>query len=321
MGTSGSHNPTLTAQALAWRTAEYLVKNWVQWSVDSRRDRLTTLTSLAAECPFRKHPALGPSPSCRADRSSARNRPRSCRAAGTQCRRLRELVPFPLFQMPDSMRCSCEAWQVLCKRGTISCAVLAAGSAHVRSFDSACAIVTALCGCVRFIHDACGRRAGPGHSSASARDGRRPMASSEDWHGEQPSRARTWHLLPFGEIPFSRHAAGPLPDGRGARNFRPRGALSRARRGELRYGFDAPIPYGSGDAFTRFNGAFPISPLADLTASASGMEAQHSLADAIAERAVARGRLHYREGWLYFESRMTTVSYILSASPHSSEGR
>ena len=56
------------------------------------------------------------------------------------------------------------------------------------------------------------------------------------------------------------------------------------------------------------------------TVSASGIEAQHSLADAIAERAVARGRLHYREGWLYFESRMTAVSYILSASPHSSEG-
>jgi gluconate 2-dehydrogenase alpha chain len=28
MGTSGAHNPTLTAQALAWRTAEYLSKNW-----------------------------------------------------------------------------------------------------------------------------------------------------------------------------------------------------------------------------------------------------------------------------------------------------
>ena len=28
MGTSGAHNPTLTAQALAWRTADYLVKNW-----------------------------------------------------------------------------------------------------------------------------------------------------------------------------------------------------------------------------------------------------------------------------------------------------
>jgi gluconate 2-dehydrogenase alpha chain len=28
MGTSGAHNPTLTAQALAWRTAEHLNKNW-----------------------------------------------------------------------------------------------------------------------------------------------------------------------------------------------------------------------------------------------------------------------------------------------------
>jgi gluconate 2-dehydrogenase alpha chain len=28
MGTSGAHNPTETAQALAWRTAEHIVKNW-----------------------------------------------------------------------------------------------------------------------------------------------------------------------------------------------------------------------------------------------------------------------------------------------------
>ena len=28
MGTSGAHNPTLTAQALAWRTAEHLAENW-----------------------------------------------------------------------------------------------------------------------------------------------------------------------------------------------------------------------------------------------------------------------------------------------------
>ena len=28
MGTSGAHNPTLTAQALSWRTAEYLASNW-----------------------------------------------------------------------------------------------------------------------------------------------------------------------------------------------------------------------------------------------------------------------------------------------------
>lgn len=90
--------------------------------------------------------------------------------------------------------------------------------------------------------------------------------------------------------------------------------------GRIRYGFDAPIPYGSGDAFTRFNGRFPISPLADLNVSAAGIDAQHALADAIAARAVARGRLHYREAWLYFESRMAAVSYILSASPTSSEG-
>src|SRR5881628_607177 len=28
MGTSGARNPTLTVQALAWRTAEHLSKNW-----------------------------------------------------------------------------------------------------------------------------------------------------------------------------------------------------------------------------------------------------------------------------------------------------
>jgi gluconate 2-dehydrogenase alpha chain len=28
MGTSGAHNPTLTAQALAWRTADHLTRNW-----------------------------------------------------------------------------------------------------------------------------------------------------------------------------------------------------------------------------------------------------------------------------------------------------
>jgi hypothetical protein len=28
MGTSGAHNPTLSAQALAWRTAERLAQNW-----------------------------------------------------------------------------------------------------------------------------------------------------------------------------------------------------------------------------------------------------------------------------------------------------
>jgi len=33
MGTSGARNPTLTAQALAWRTAEYLARNWKKIAV------------------------------------------------------------------------------------------------------------------------------------------------------------------------------------------------------------------------------------------------------------------------------------------------
>jgi gluconate 2-dehydrogenase alpha chain len=28
MGTSGARNPTLTAQALSWRTADYIARNW-----------------------------------------------------------------------------------------------------------------------------------------------------------------------------------------------------------------------------------------------------------------------------------------------------
>ncbi len=90
--------------------------------------------------------------------------------------------------------------------------------------------------------------------------------------------------------------------------------------GRIGYGFDAPIPYGEGGAFTSFRGRFPRSPLAALAVSASGIEAQHALADAIAERAVSRGRIHYREAWLYFESRLTGMSYILTALPHSEEG-
>ena len=90
--------------------------------------------------------------------------------------------------------------------------------------------------------------------------------------------------------------------------------------GRIGYGFDAPLPYGPGEAFTSFNGEFPVSPLASLSVSASGMEAQHALADAIAGSAASRGRIHYREAWLYFESRLTAMTYILSASPHSEEG-
>jgi hypothetical protein len=90
--------------------------------------------------------------------------------------------------------------------------------------------------------------------------------------------------------------------------------------GRIGYGFDAPIPYGSGEAFTSFEGEFPVSPLGLLAVSASGIEAQHAIADAITDKAVTRGRIHYREAWLYFESRLTAMTYILTASPHSSAG-
>jgi hypothetical protein len=90
--------------------------------------------------------------------------------------------------------------------------------------------------------------------------------------------------------------------------------------GRIGYGFDAPIPYGSGDAFTSFRGQFPRSPLAGLSVSASGIEAQHVLAGAIAANAVQRGRIHYREAWLYFESRITGMTYILTARPRSRAG-
>ena len=44
MGTSGARNPTLTAQALAWRTAEHLVKNW------NRRSGRRSCSLLGAGC-------------------------------------------------------------------------------------------------------------------------------------------------------------------------------------------------------------------------------------------------------------------------------
>jgi hypothetical protein len=96
--------------------------------------------------------------------------------------------------------------------------------------------------------------------------------------------------------------------------------LRELGNGRIRYGFDAPIPYGEGGAVTRFNGELPATPLARLTIETSGIEAQHAVADAIVRRAVARGRIHYREAWLYFESRLTAMTYILTASAHSAEG-
>jgi len=90
--------------------------------------------------------------------------------------------------------------------------------------------------------------------------------------------------------------------------------------GHIGYGFDGPIPYGHGGGVTRFDGEIPNSPLAILAIESSGIEAQHSLADALATRAMARGRFHYREAWLYFESRYIAATYILDATEFEREG-
>jgi hypothetical protein len=90
--------------------------------------------------------------------------------------------------------------------------------------------------------------------------------------------------------------------------------------GRIRYSFDGPIPYGAGGAVTSFNGEFPITPLASLTIEMAGIEAQNTMADSIAETALACRRIHYREAWLYFETRYLGMTYILGASEQSKEG-
>jgi hypothetical protein len=90
--------------------------------------------------------------------------------------------------------------------------------------------------------------------------------------------------------------------------------------GHIGYGFDGPVPYGHGGGVTRFEGEIPDSPLAILAIESSGIEAQHSLADALALRALARGRFHYREAWLYFESRYIAATYVINATEFAREG-
>jgi hypothetical protein len=96
--------------------------------------------------------------------------------------------------------------------------------------------------------------------------------------------------------------------------------LRELGRGHIGYGFDVPIPYGPGGGVTRFDGEFPDSPLAVLAIESSGIEGQHTLADAIAARALSRGRIQYREAWLYFESRYIAATYILNATDFAKEG-
>jgi len=90
--------------------------------------------------------------------------------------------------------------------------------------------------------------------------------------------------------------------------------------GSISYSFDGPIPYGHGGAATSFSGELPDSPLALLSLEMSGIEAQNVLSDAVADQALSSGRLHYRQAWLYFESRYLGMTYMLHATDHSVEG-
>ena len=88
----------------------------------------------------------------------------------------------------------------------------------------------------------------------------------------------------------------------------------------VKYGFDAPIPYGPGGAVTSFSGDLLVTRADALAIDTAGIEAQNVLADAVARHALAGGALPYRDGWLYLESRLDGLRYIRSVSPRSPEG-
>jgi hypothetical protein len=88
----------------------------------------------------------------------------------------------------------------------------------------------------------------------------------------------------------------------------------------VEYSFDAPIPYGPGGAVTEFSGDLLVTRADALAIDTAGIEAQNVLADHIAREGFASGALHYREAWLYLESRLDGLRYIRSVSPRSSPG-
>ena len=149
-----------------------------------------------------------------------------------------------------------------------------------------------VCRRVRSVHDASGWGAGSPDDPTSRRLCRKSMASYQACHRELPPLAGAGHPVSNGKVCGRRRATGSFPDGRRTRDFRAWRPISRAWRGTAHLRIRRTDPVGSGDAFTRFNGRFPLSPLAHLTASSSGIEAQHAIADAIAERAIARGSMH-----------------------------
>jgi len=90
--------------------------------------------------------------------------------------------------------------------------------------------------------------------------------------------------------------------------------------GGIRYGFDAPLPYGPGGAVTEFEGDLLVTRADILAVDTAGIEAQNVLADVIDRQALVRGSLPHREGWLYLQSRLDGLRYIRSVSPDSPEG-
>ena len=90
--------------------------------------------------------------------------------------------------------------------------------------------------------------------------------------------------------------------------------------GDIRYRFDAPIPYGGGGASTEFEGDVLVTRADVIGIDTGGIEAQNVLADRIGRQALAAAALHYREAWLYLESRLDGLRYIRSVSPRSPEG-
>jgi hypothetical protein len=90
--------------------------------------------------------------------------------------------------------------------------------------------------------------------------------------------------------------------------------------GHISYSFEGPVPYTHGGAATSFSGQVPDTPLTFLTIEMAGIEAQNVMADTIAERGLSRGRLHYREAWLYFENRYLAMTYMFDATVHAPEG-
>jgi hypothetical protein len=88
----------------------------------------------------------------------------------------------------------------------------------------------------------------------------------------------------------------------------------------ISYSFDVPIPYGPGGAVTEFRGDIEVTRADALGIDTAGIEAQNVLADHIGSQALLAGALHYREAWLYLESRLDGLGYIRSVSPQSGDG-